>query len=113
MKRLEQEHLCVFGTASSPCCGTHLDRVETQLEDSVQHAAVEALLLLQVLLQLQGNGVQAQGAVPLLTPLTAGQQILNHHSTQALPVCIQPASVQHSSRLGACRTIDIRKLRTS
>ena len=73
---------------------THLDRVETKLKDSVQHAAVEALLFLEVLLELKGDGVQALGAaggVPLLHPPIAGQQVLHHHSAQALPVCIQPA----------------------
>ena len=75
---------------------THLDRVEAVLEDSVQHLAVEPLLLLQILLQLNCDGIEALGAcggVHGLTPIS-WQQVVNHHTTQPLPLCIHPAPIQ-------------------
>lgn len=75
---------------------THLNRVEAVLEDSVQHLAVESLLLLQILLQLDCDGIEALGAgggVHILTPVS-GEQVVYHHATQPLPVCIHPACIQ-------------------
>ena len=71
----------------------YLDRVEAVLKDGVEQLTVEALLFLQVLLQLDSDGVQALwggSGVCVIAP-SGGQQILHHQCTQALPVCVQPA----------------------
>lgn len=52
-------------------------------EDGVEHLTVEALLLLQVFLQLDCDGIEAlggSGGVPVLAPVR-GKQVVHHHCT--------------------------------
>ena len=63
------------------------------LEDSVKHLTVEALLFLQIFLQLDCDGIETlggNGGVPVLTPIR-GKQVVHHHCTQTLSFCIHPA----------------------
>ncbi len=71
------------------------------LEHSVKHLTVEALLFLQVFLQLDRDGIEAlgsSGGVPVLTPIR-GKQVVHHHCTQPLPFCIHPAYTSKSSSM--------------